>query len=237
MKNLAYRGWIYYIPLALLINGLALYGMEYVRFFSTTSSPQQEEFHFSVRLWSEAPALQQKTLSSTRERKEKKALIQRPIRDSAALKKIQSSRKKSPRVLSLPFILEENKSLRKQKSPSLQSPGNKTTARHNSNAKHEAEYLRQEAPAYPRRAWELGQEGTVLLRVFVSEAGFVEKVHVHRSSRFKLLDQAALAAVKNWEFKAAKNNRKEKLSPSSSSVSPKGRWIKIPIRFLLEEQS
>jgi protein TonB len=60
---------------------------------------------------------------------------------------------------------------------------------------------RTRAPDYPRRALDLHLEGDVVLLVHVGADGRVERAEVETSSRFALLDDAALAAVLEWEFK------------------------------------
>lgn len=55
-------------------------------------------------------------------------------------------------------------------------------------------------PAYPERARALGITGTVELRVQLSADGAVLDVAVARSSGSRLLDRAALDAVRAWRF-------------------------------------
>jgi protein TonB len=43
-------------------------------------------------------------------------------------------------------------------------------------------------------------EGRVLLRVAVDEDGLVNGIQVKKSSGHRILDEAALAAVKKWRF-------------------------------------
>lgn len=62
-------------------------------------------------------------------------------------------------------------------------------------------------PEYPPRAVRQGQEGTVLLRVDLDAAGLPLAVAVERSSGHRLLDQAALAAVRRWRFAAGRAGR------------------------------
>lgn len=87
-------------------------------------------------------------------------------------------------------------------------------------------YLQNPAPVYPALARERGWQGLVLLRVSVNEKGRVEEIHISESSGHSLLDAAALKAVKDWNFLPA---RVGQLGFSSQ--------IKIPIRFLLIEES
>jgi len=63
-----------------------------------------------------------------------------------------------------------------------------------------ARYLESMRPPYPKRAREMGWEGTVVLRVEVKPDGTVEAASVHRTSGYLTLDEAALIAVKRWRF-------------------------------------
>lgn len=55
-------------------------------------------------------------------------------------------------------------------------------------------------PSYPKLARKRGQEGIVLLEVWLDEWGKQLKLAILESSGAKLLDQAAVAAVSNWQF-------------------------------------
>lgn len=59
------------------------------------------------------------------------------------------------------------------------------------------------APVYPTLARKMGETGSVLLRVELDETGRLVSAEVSRSSGFLRLDQAALAAVKNWRCNPA----------------------------------
>ena len=59
----------------------------------------------------------------------------------------------------------------------------------------DADYLKNPPPAYPRASRRLGEQGTVIVRVFISTQGLPEKAEVRTSSGFVRLDQAALEAV------------------------------------------
>jgi TonB family protein len=56
------------------------------------------------------------------------------------------------------------------------------------------------APVYPADALTARREGRVILRAFVDQAGEVSVVKVWRSSGSEQLDQAAMAAVREWKF-------------------------------------
>lgn len=78
-------------------------------------------------------------------------------------------------------------------------------------------------PGYPAVAIRRGYEGSVLLNVRVLPNGRPEEVTVFKSSGHKVLDNAALKAVKKWKFVPAQRGFK--------AVSS---WVKVPIEFRLE---
>ncbi len=85
--------------------------------------------------------------------------------------------------------------------------------------------LANPAPHYPFVARRNGQEGRVVLRVQVSAAGNAKAIAVRQSSGYRLLDQAALAAVESWRFVPAKQG----------NVSVAG-WVDVPISFQLKDR-
>ena len=89
---------------------------------------------------------------------------------------------------------------------------------------HEANYRRWSPPVYPRRALDLGQEGTVTLHARVAPNGLPKELKVAESSGYRLLDLAALAAVKTWEFEPARAD--------GSTITS---WVRVPVRFVIQE--
>lgn len=83
-------------------------------------------------------------------------------------------------------------------------------------------YLRNPPPVYPRSARERGQEGTVVLEVEVLASGRCGTVNVLRSSGSRLLDDAAVLAVRGWVFRPARRWRE-----------PVPFWVEIPVTFRL----
>jgi len=63
-------------------------------------------------------------------------------------------------------------------------------------------------PRYPRRALHRRLEGTVLLRLQIQTTGRVGNVSVVDSSGHRVLDDAAVAAVRRWKFTPATRNEK-----------------------------
>lgn len=58
-------------------------------------------------------------------------------------------------------------------------------------------------PVYPQEAIQNAWQGKVLLRLHISEQGSVSKVDVVSTSGRKILDRAAVQAVKKWQFRPA----------------------------------
>ncbi|HEX4366954.1 MAG TPA: energy transducer TonB [Rhodopila sp.] len=63
--------------------------------------------------------------------------------------------------------------------------------------------FRNRPPIYPIEAQLHGQHGSVTLVIHVGENGVATGVAVQRSSGVDMLDQAAIAAVRNWRFRPA----------------------------------
>lgn len=61
-----------------------------------------------------------------------------------------------------------------------------------------------QAPVYPREAQLAGHQGRVVLWIRIDATGRVARVHVHKSSGFESIDNAAMAAVREWEFEPAR---------------------------------
>jgi TonB family protein len=65
--------------------------------------------------------------------------------------------------------------------------------------------IQTQAPEYPKEEEDAGHGGRVVLKFSVSETGAVENVEVATSTGFPKLDEAALAAARNWKFEPAKD--------------------------------
>ncbi|RKF40036.1 energy transducer TonB [Paraburkholderia fungorum] len=85
-----------------------------------------------------------------------------------------------------------------------------------------AAYLHNPAPDYPPIAQDQGWEGHVLLRVHVLPDGKPASVDIRTSSGRKMLDEAALAAVRRWIFVPAKRG--------DEAIDG---WVNVPIDFKL----
>ena len=78
-------------------------------------------------------------------------------------------------------------------------------------------------PPYPKSARRRGYEGTVLLRVLVTEDGKVGDIKVSKPSGHTVLDESALKAVKKWTFIPGKKAGKDVSS-----------WVEVPIKYQLD---
>ena len=80
----------------------------------------------------------------------------------------------------------------------------------------------QVKPRYPESARRQGVEGTVLLKMRITEQGRVEDLQVERSAGHPDLDQSALEAVRRWRFE-----------PARRSGEPVAVWVLITVEFTL----
>lgn len=77
-------------------------------------------------------------------------------------------------------------------------------------------------PVYPRRARDLGQQGTAMVRVKLDLAGNPAEVLLLESSGYALLDHAAIRAARGWQFE-----------PERRGGRPVAAFVHIPVRFAL----
>ncbi len=87
----------------------------------------------------------------------------------------------------------------------------------------DADYLNNPPPAYPRMSRRLGEQGTVLVRVFISTEGRAEKAEIRTSSGYARLDEAALETVQRWRY-----------LPGKRAGLPEAMWFNVPVRFVLD---
>lgn len=104
----------------------------------------------------------------------------------------------------------------------MRAPSAASASAPSSRVLEEARTRRQVPPAYPRRALELGQQGLVVLHAALAHDGALRRVQVARSSGYPLLDGAAAAAVRQWEFEPPRQ--------SGENI----RWVRVPVRFVIE---
>ncbi|MCL6270302.1 energy transducer TonB [Sansalvadorimonas sp. 2012CJ34-2] len=75
---------------------------------------------------------------------------------------------------------------------------------------------------YPFRARRMGQEGIVILDVKLDTRGSIVSMTVEKTSGYKILDKAALTAVRRWRFLPLMENGQAMRSQ-----------VRIPVRFKL----
>lgn len=68
----------------------------------------------------------------------------------------------------------------------------------------DAAHLNNPAPAYPTLSRKLGEQGRVLLSIYVLADGTVGEIKLKQSSGFSRLDEVALSTVKRWKFVPAR---------------------------------
>lgn len=127
------------------------------------------------------------------------------------------TRQSIPVATPAPLQQSMNKAISRQESTADDS------GRDTATAVHEARYRKQVAPVYPRRALELGQQGTVTLHARVKPDGLPQELKVETTSGHSLLDKAALAAVEKWEFEPV----------IQDGVAITG-WVRVPIEFVIQ---
>lgn len=89
---------------------------------------------------------------------------------------------------------------------------------------YQAAYLKNPVPSYPMVARRMGWQGKVVLSVEVLASGSPGQIKLHQSSGHDVLDKAAIKAVSNWRFVAARQG---------GQVVTK--WFLVPIPFILKE--
>ncbi|BET26811.1 outer membrane transport energization protein TonB [Limnobacter thiooxidans] len=86
----------------------------------------------------------------------------------------------------------------------------------------DAAHLNNPAPQYPPLSRRLGEQGRVMLDVYILPDGSVGEIKLNRTSGFPRLDNAALQAVKSWKYVPAKRGDK-----------PIPYWYVQPVSFVL----
>ena len=69
----------------------------------------------------------------------------------------------------------------------------------------------------------MGEQGRVMVRVYVGEDGQPQKSELRSSSGFDRLDAVAVATVMRWRFR-----------PGMRGGMPEAMWVSVPIDFKLD---
>ncbi|USG59538.1 energy transducer TonB [Sneathiella marina] len=162
----------------------------------------------------------------------RKPTLSKPVPENTAFKKpivepvklpVQQAEQKVEKAVDVKVLPNKEK---------LDQPKSKETARANgsgvagqdaSTVLNEARYRHQTSPTYPRRALDMGQQGTVTLHAKVLTNGEPGELKVAQSSGHRLLDRAALSAVKKWKFEPTRVD-------GSAIVS----WVRVPVNFVIQ---
>ena len=86
----------------------------------------------------------------------------------------------------------------------------------------EAGYRRNPKPRYPRDSRRLREQGAVRLSVLVGSNGRAKEVRVVKGSGYPRLDNAAVTAVRQWEF-----------VPAARGGVPMDAWYELTMQFRL----
>lgn len=86
-----------------------------------------------------------------------------------------------------------------------------------------ADYLNNPKPAYPPLSRRLGEQGKVVVRVFIETNGTASRAEVQQTSGFERLDRTAVETVLRWRY-----------VPGKRAGVPEAMWFNIPINFVLE---
>lgn len=86
-----------------------------------------------------------------------------------------------------------------------------------------ADYLNNPPPPYPALSRRLGEQGSVVVRVFIDTQGAATRAEIRRSSGYERLDQTALQTVQRWRY-----------VPGRRNGVPEAMWFNVPINFVLE---
>jgi protein TonB len=87
----------------------------------------------------------------------------------------------------------------------------------------DADYLNNPPPTYPRISKRMGEQGTVIVHVFIGLQGTAEQAEIRTSSGYDRLDKAALDTVQRWRY-----------VPGKRHGNPEAMWFNVPVRFVLE---
>ncbi len=86
-----------------------------------------------------------------------------------------------------------------------------------------ADYLNNRPPPYPPLSKRLGEQGKVVVRVFIDTDGNATLAEIRTSSGYDRLDQTALKTAQAWKY-----------VPGKVNGEPKAMWFNVPINFVLE---
>jgi protein TonB len=86
-----------------------------------------------------------------------------------------------------------------------------------------ASYLSNPPPPYPAISKRLGEQGRVVVRVYIDESGVPKEAQLAVKSGYSRLDSAALEAVMSWRY-----------VPAKRGTVPLAMWFNVPVTFDLK---
>jgi protein TonB len=86
----------------------------------------------------------------------------------------------------------------------------------------DADYLNNAKPAYPAISKRLGEQGRVVVRVFIDADGQPSQASVKQSSGFDRLDQASVETALKWRY-----------VPGKRAGVAQGMWFDVPLNWQL----
>lgn len=86
----------------------------------------------------------------------------------------------------------------------------------------DADYLNNAKPAYPAISKRLGEQGRVVVRVFIDAEGQASQASVKQSSGFDRLDQASVETALKWRY-----------APGKRAGVAQGMWFDVPLNWQL----
>ncbi|AGF77335.1 TonB family protein [Desulfocapsa sulfexigens DSM 10523] len=173
-------------------------------------------------------SVEKQTETVTKE--EQRNTIEKPEKDEAAVETSEkiNTHDKQPVVLKKKAVqkIVHSPSVPEQKKAGVQ---NSARPREESElpavpilVKASPHYASNPKPEYPALARRRNQQGTVMVSVTVSEKGVPDRVSLHKSSGYPLLDKSALKAVTLWHF-----------LPGTTAGHPVATEVLIPVHFKL----
>ena len=87
----------------------------------------------------------------------------------------------------------------------------------------DAAYLNNPKPPYPKRSWQLHEQGKVVVRVWIGTDGQASQASVTSSSGFERLDLAAVNAALAWRY-----------VPGKRAGVAEAMWFDIPVDWVLQ---
>ena len=208
--------WLFYVVLSVLLNAAIASAIKVPTTHPVPDQPQPMRLNLISAAAPLPPPAQ------TRRARPPAPPVKKMVTQKRAHKSLTMAKEPPPRVESTAVAEEKEEEAEKNAAPdTARLPSDDGRAA--TTVIREASYRYQRPPTYPRRALELGQQGTVTLHAQVAPDGLPRALKVVQSSGYELLDNAALTAVKKWEF--------EPVHVDGEAVAG---WVRIPVRFVIE---